>query len=129
MLCSFICKLQLPAYYKTGKSNVEADTLSQIPWQKAKSECQDLDYLTIKAIIVSCTTETPLIEAYARKTVICPQEDTLPCNKMDTDQNSLITNQVWREWQIKIKLLLKSKPSYRMVNWVSKKDLVLIQRK
>ena len=60
---------------------------------KAKSECQDLDYLTIKAIIVGCSTETPLIEAYMAETMISPQKDTLLCSKMGTDQNSLITNQ------------------------------------
>ena len=41
-------------HYKTSKSNVEADALSWIPWQKAKLECQDLDNLTVKAIIVGC---------------------------------------------------------------------------
>ena len=46
-------------HYKTDKSNIEADALSQIPWQTARLESQDLDYLTIKAIIMGCTTETP----------------------------------------------------------------------
>ena len=46
----------------------------------------------VKAIIVGCSTETPLIEAYVRKRVIFLQ-DTLLCSKMGTDQNSLITNQ------------------------------------
>ena len=57
-------------YYKTGKANVEADVLSQIPWQKARLECQDLDCLAVKANIMGCTTKTPLTEAYAGKTVI-----------------------------------------------------------
>ena len=30
-------------HYKTGESNVEADALSQIPWQKTRLVCQDLD--------------------------------------------------------------------------------------
>ena len=60
-------------------------------------ECQDLDCLTVKAIIVGCTTETPLIEAYAGKTVISLQKDTLFCSKVGIDQNSPITNQEWRE--------------------------------
>ena len=47
-------------YYKTGKSNVEADALSQIPWHKAKSEYSDLDPVTVKAIKGGCTTEIPL---------------------------------------------------------------------
>ena len=38
-------------HYKTGKSNVEADALSQIPWHKAKPEYQDFDHLAVKAII------------------------------------------------------------------------------
>ena len=57
----------LQLHYKTGKSNIEADDLSQIPWQKAGSECKDLECLTVKGIIVGCTAENPLIEAYARK--------------------------------------------------------------
>ena len=81
---------------KTGKSNIEADALSQLPWQKAKSECQDLDYLTVKAIIEGCTTEMPLIEAYAGKTVIPLQEDTLPYIKMETDQNSNYKSRIER---------------------------------
>ena len=28
-------------HYKTGKSNVEADGLSHIPWQQARLECLD----------------------------------------------------------------------------------------
>ena len=51
-------------HYATVKSIVEADALSQIPWQKAGSECQHLDCLTVKAIIMGYTTETPLIDAY-----------------------------------------------------------------
>ena len=78
-------------YYKTGKSNIEADALSQIPWQKAKSDYLDLDLLTVKAIIGGCTTENPLIEAYAGKVVIPPQGSTP--NKVEMDQNSLMMNQ------------------------------------
>ena len=77
--------------YKTGKSNVEADALSWIPWHKTKSEYSDLDPVTVKAIIVGYTTEIPLIEAYAGKAVIPFQENTW--NKIEVDQNTLITNQ------------------------------------
>ena len=69
--------------------------MSQIPWHKAKSEYQDLGHLTVKAIIGGCTTETPLIEAYAGKAVISPQENTL--SGAEIDQNSLTTNREWRE--------------------------------
>ena len=60
-----LANYNLQLHYKTGKSNVEADALSQMPWQKARSECQNLDCLTVKAIIMGCTNETLLIEAYA----------------------------------------------------------------
>ena len=59
--------------YKAGKSNVEADALSHIPWQQARLECLDLCCLTVKAIITGYTTETSLFEAYSGKTVIPPQ--------------------------------------------------------
>ena len=63
-------------YYKTGKLNVEADTLSQIPWHKTNSEYSNLDPVTVKAIVGGCTTEIPLIEAYAGKVVFPFQENT-----------------------------------------------------
>ena len=80
-------------HYKTGKSNVEADALSWIPWQKARSEFQDLGCLTVKAIIMGTTTKIPLIEAYAGRTVIPPQKDNLFYGKVGIDQNPPITNQ------------------------------------
>ena len=89
--------------------------MSWIPWQKARLECQDLDCLTIKAIIVGCTTETPLIEAYVGKMVISPENNTLFYSEVGTDQNPPITNQEWREQQnqdktiVEIKNLLQSK--------------------
>ena len=103
-------------HYKTGKSNLEADDLSQIPWQKARSECHNLDWLPVKAIIIGCTTETPLIEAYMGKAVISLQKDTLFCGKVGIDWNPPITNQKWRESRqnldtnsVEIKNLLQSK--------------------
>ena len=67
MLGSSISKLQFPTYYKTGKSNIEPDALSRIPWYKTKSDYQDLDHLTVKAIIGGCTTENPLVKDYMGK--------------------------------------------------------------
>ena len=58
-------------------------SLSQIPWHKAKSEYQDLDHLTVKAIIGGCTTESPLIEAYLEKAIISSQGNALSENKID----------------------------------------------
>ena len=52
-------------YFNTGKSNVEADTLSHIPWQQAGLESLGSDCQTVKAIIVGCTAETSLFEAYS----------------------------------------------------------------
>ena len=75
--------------------NVEADVLSQILWHKTKSEYQDLDYLTVKAIIGECITEIPLIKAYVRKAFISSQGNAISENKID--QNSLITNKEWKE--------------------------------
>ena len=46
-------------YYKTAKLNIEVDALSQIPWHKIKSDHQDLDHLTVKAMLGGCTTEPP----------------------------------------------------------------------
>ena len=77
-------------YYKTGKSNVEGEALSQIPWHKTKSGYSDLDPVTVKVIIAGCTTEIPLIEAYAGKAIIPFQEKT---SKTEVDQNTLILNQ------------------------------------
>ena len=69
-------------HYRTCKLNVEADAMSWIPLQRDRSECQDLDCLAVKAIIMGYTTETPLIEAYVGKTVIPPQKDALFCGKV-----------------------------------------------
>ena len=96
-------------HYKAGKTNVEADALSQIPWQKPRSECQDLDCLTVKAIIMGCTTKPPLIDVYVVKTVIPSQKDTLFCGKVVIDPNPPITNQEWREWQNQDKTIAESK--------------------
>ena len=68
-LGSSIRKIQFPASLKTGKTNVKADTLSHIPWQQADLECTDLECQTVKAIMMGCTAETPLFEAYSRKMV------------------------------------------------------------
>ena len=46
---------------------------------------------------MGCTTETPLTEAYAGKTVISPQKNTPFCGKVKADQNLPIINQEWRE--------------------------------
>ena len=64
-------------HFKTGKSNIEADALPQISLQQAGLKCLDLDCLAVKAIIMGCTTETSLFEAYSGKTVIPPHKDTL----------------------------------------------------
>ena len=74
-------------HYKTGKSNVEADTLSHIPWQQARLEELDLNCLTVKVIITGCTAETSLFEAYSGKTMIPPQSDTLFLDKVEVSQN------------------------------------------
>ena len=102
-------------YYKTGKSNVKADDLSQIPWHKTKSDYLDLDPVTVKAIIGGCTTEIPLIEAYVGKAVIPPQVNTP--SKTEVDLDSLVMNPEWKEQQNKdetiteIVKLLKDKKS------------------
>ena len=59
-------------HYKTGKSNVESDTLSHIPWQQARLVCLGLNCLTVNVIMMGCTTEVPLFEVYSGKTVIPP---------------------------------------------------------
>ena len=82
-------------YYKTGKSNVEADALFQILWHKTKSDYWDLDPVTVKAIIGGCTTEIPLIEAYVGKAVIPPQENI--SSKTEADQDTSVMNQEWKE--------------------------------
>ena len=102
-------------HYKTGKSNVEADALSQIPWQQTRLQHQDLDCLTFKVIITSCTSETSLFEVYSGKTVIPPWKDPLFLGSVEVNQNHPITNQEWREQQnqdmtiAEIKDLLQSK--------------------
>ena len=85
-------------------------------------ECQDLDCLTVKAIMVSCTTEIPLVEAYAGKTVISMQKDTLLYSKMGTEQNFINTNPEWWEWQDQDKIIAEVKICYGIGNWVNKKD-------
>ena len=50
--------------YKSGKSNVEADVLSCIPWDRQSSDDVFLDCDAVKAIIVGCSLETLLFEAY-----------------------------------------------------------------
>ena len=82
-------------YYKTGKLNIEADALSQIPWQEAKSDYIDFNLLTVKAIIGECTTENLLIKAYVGKVMIPPQGSTP--STVEIDQDSLMMNQEWKE--------------------------------
>ena len=72
-------------------------------------KCQHLDCLTVKAVIKGCITETPLIEAYAGKTVISLQKDTLFCGKVGINENPPITNQEWREWQNQDKIIAEIK--------------------
>ena len=90
-------------HFTTGKSNVEADTLSHIPWQQADLEC--IDDQTVKAIIAGCTAETSF-EAYSGKSVqdkefqeISSQEDTLFLDKVEADQTLSITEQEWIKQQ------------------------------
>ena len=82
---------------KTGKSDVEADALSPIPWQKADLECTDGQ--TVKAIIAGCTAETSFFEAYSGKSVLAKefqvifsQEDTLFLGKVEADQTPPLPN-------------------------------------
>ena len=84
-------------YYKTGKLNVEADALSQIPWQKNQIGMPGFRLPNSYSNHNELHYETPLIEAYVGKTVIPPQKDTLLCGKVGIDQNPLITNQEWTE--------------------------------
>ena len=93
-------------HYKTGKSNVEADALSCIPWQQADLECIDLDGQVVKAITAGCTAETSLFEACSGKTVqakgfqvISYQEDTFFLCKVEVDQTPSITKQEWIKQQ------------------------------
>ena len=101
-------------HYKTGKSNVKADVLSQIPWQQAGLEYIDLDCQTVEVIIMGCTTETSLFEAYLGKTIqaegfqmISPQTDTLFLGNVEVDQNPPFTNHEWREQQSEDKTILE----------------------
>ena len=103
-----LAKYNFQLHYKTGKSNVEADALSQIPWQKVRLECLDLDCLTVKAIIMG-NTKTLLFEAYSGKTVIHPQKDTLFCGKVGIDQNPPITNKGQKEWHNQDKTIAEIK--------------------
>ena len=89
-------------HYKSSKSNIEADALSHIPWQQAELEFKDLDCQRVKVIIVVCTVETTLFEAYSQKMVqakgfqvISSQEDTLFLGKVEIDQTPSITKQEW----------------------------------
>ena len=52
-------------HYRSGKSNVDADSLSQIPWEE--SDMATLDPEAIKAIASSCLLQTKslsIAEAY-----------------------------------------------------------------
>ena len=51
-------------HYKSGKSNVEPDALSHIPWNRQSSDDVFLDCNVVKAIRVGCSLETSLFEAY-----------------------------------------------------------------
>ena len=80
-------------HHKTGKSNVEADALSCIPWQQTELECIDLDCQIVKVIRMGCTAETSLFEVYSGKTaqakgfqVISSQGDSLFLDKVEIDQ-------------------------------------------
>ena len=93
-------------HYKTGKSNVEGDALSGIPWQQTGLECLDSDCQTVKVIIMGSTAETSLFEAYSGKTVqakgfqmIFNRQALYSLVKWEVDQNLLIANQDWIEQQ------------------------------
>ena len=49
-------------HYKTGKSNVEVDALTHIPWDR--EECETLDNWTVKAIMAECCCKVYLFELY-----------------------------------------------------------------
>ena len=78
---------------------MEADTLSHLPWKQARLEDLDLNCLTVKAIIMGCTAETSLFEAYSGKTVIPSLSDTSFLDKVEVNQNPSITNWEWRQQQ------------------------------
>ena len=94
-------------------ANKKKEVLSLIPLQKARLECQDLNCLTVKAIIVGYTTETPLIGTYVGKKVISPQNDTLFCSKVGLIKTFQL---LIRNGKIKIRPLPKSKTYYRVRN-------------
>ena len=64
-----LANYNIQLHYKTGKSNVEVDALSHIPWQVSEQECMNLDCRMLKAVIAGCTAETSLFEAYSGKMV------------------------------------------------------------
>ena len=111
-------------HYKTGKSNVEPDALSHIPWQQADLECIDVNCQMVKVVIAGCAAETFLFEAYSGKMVqakgfqvISSQDNTLFLGKVEVDQTPSITKQEWIKQQSQDKtimeirhLLLSKKP-------------------
>ena len=56
-------------HHKSGKSNVEVDALSRIPWDSDTSYYVSLDNLAVKAIIEGHTSGAPLFQACVRHAV------------------------------------------------------------
>ena len=84
-------------YYRIGRSNVEVDALSRIPRHRDKSEYQELDHTTVKALIGGGMTDTPLVEAYSGRVVLCPKEGAIKWN--EDKQHSKVTNDEWKKQQ------------------------------
>ena len=66
---SSLANYNFQLHCKSGKSNVEADALSQILWDRQSSDDVHLDCNVVRAVIVGCSLETPLFEAYTRSSI------------------------------------------------------------
>ena len=53
-------------HYKSGKTNVEADALSRIDWDRVKERvvnCDSMDSIAVKPILAGCTIQKVLNES------------------------------------------------------------------
>ena len=51
-------------YYKTGKSNVDADVLSHIPWDRIEDTAETVDTVAVKDILAGCSYSSAPFEPF-----------------------------------------------------------------
>lgn len=84
-------------HYKPGKTNVEADALSRIPWQRDQGET--LPDQVVKAIMTGVTAEVPFTETYFANEPIKSETDPIIMKSEHVYPNQKPSTSDWKEKQ------------------------------